>query len=67
MNGFDCTVTNVKSSARALAKPQLPVSCVGDESKCIKGAKQALYWQGAQAEGWNIPDTGKFNDPMVSI
>lgn len=65
MIGFDCSVKNAKST-RAVAKPKLPVSCIDDPSKCVKGAKQALYWQGAQAEGWNIADTGEFTNPMVS-
>jgi len=54
MVGFDCNVLNSKSS-KALAKPQVPVECRNDASKCVKGAKQPMYWQGAQLDGWNVP------------
>ena len=64
MNGFDCTVTGAKSTV-PLAKPKVPVSCIDDPSKCVKGAKQSLFWQGAVKEGWNIADTGSFDKPMV--
>lgn len=63
MNGFDCTVTNSKSN-RPLAKNKAPVECRDDKSTCVKGAKQALYWQGAVAEGWNIPDPAVPHNPM---
>jgi len=66
VNGFDCTVTNSKSN-RPLAKNKAPVDCRDDKSTCVKGAKQALYWQGAVAEGWNVPDPAVPNNPMVSF
>lgn len=66
VNGFDCTVTNSKSN-RPLAKNKAPIDCSDDKSTCVKGAKQALYWQGAVEEGWNVPDPAVPNNPMVSI
>lgn len=63
--GFDCTVTNSKSN-KTLAKPKVAKDCRDDSTQCVKGAKQGLWWQGAQKEGWNIPDTSEPNLPMVS-
>lgn len=55
MNGFQCNITGSTSNI-PLATPQLPVDCTGDESKCVKGAKQPLFWQGAVNDQWNIAD-----------
>lgn len=66
MNGFLCNVTE-STSTTPVATPQLPVECIGDESKCVKGAKQALFWQGAVLDGWNIADTGKMLPPVYNM
>lgn len=63
MVGFDCNIIGSKSTT-PLAKAQSPKVCNSDPSTCVKGAKQGLYWEGAQADGWNIPDTSIPGTPM---
>jgi len=53
--GFKCKVLNAKSTI-PLASPKPPVWCEDDPSKCVKGAKQMLYWN--QLEGNNIEVDG---------
>ncbi|KAF9446568.1 hypothetical protein P691DRAFT_733026 [Macrolepiota fuliginosa MF-IS2] len=48
---FRCRVTNAQSTT-PLATPKPPVWCEGQPDKCVKGAKQMLYWH--QADGNNI-------------
>lgn len=51
MNGFQCNVTGATSTT-PVAAGQVPVRCVDDSSKCVKGAKQPFYWD--QAERNNV-------------
>ena len=52
---FKCRVNGASSTTPiAVAKP--PVWCEDDTSKCVKGAKQMIYWN--QKEGNNIEVTG---------
>jgi hypothetical protein len=54
--GFKCKVTGATATgAIAAAKP--PVWCEDDQSKCVKGAKQMLFWK--QADGNNIDVSGQ--------
>ncbi|ELU37011.1 proteasome regulatory subunit 12 [Rhizoctonia solani AG-1 IA] len=50
MNNFQCKITGATSNT-PIPQGQVPVRCVGDPSKCVKGAKQPFYWD--QAEGNN--------------
>jgi len=52
MIGYNCRVTNVKPTARALAPAKAPVWCEDDPSKCVKGAKSMVVFH--QLEGNNI-------------
>ena len=52
MIGYNCKVTNVKPTARALAPAQTPVWCEGEPDKCVKGAKGMIVFN--QLEGNNI-------------
>lgn len=55
MAGYKCKVTGARSTTPiATAKP--PVWCEDDTSKCVKGAKQMIYWH--QMEGNNIEVQG---------
>ncbi|KAH7341923.1 hypothetical protein B0J17DRAFT_693959 [Rhizoctonia solani] len=47
MNGFQCKVTGATATT-AIPKGQVPVRCVDDPSKCVKGAKQPFYWDQAE-------------------
>ncbi|CAE6451815.1 unnamed protein product [Rhizoctonia solani] len=51
MNNFQCKITGATSNT-PIPQGQVPVRCVGDPSKCVKGAKQPFYWD--QAEGNNV-------------
>ncbi|CAE6456659.1 unnamed protein product [Rhizoctonia solani] len=53
MNGFQCKITGATATT-AIPKGQVPVRCVDDPSKCVKGAKQPFYWD--QAERNNMFD-----------
>ncbi|KAF4617821.1 hypothetical protein D9613_006247 [Agrocybe pediades] len=55
MVGFKCTVMNA-TSKRSIASPSPPAWCEDDQSKCVKGAKQMIYWN--QAEGNNVEVDG---------
>lgn len=51
MQAHKCIVTGSKSTKKlAIAKP--PVYCEGDPSKCVKGAKQMIFYQ--QLDGNNV-------------
>jgi hypothetical protein len=51
MQGHKCIVTGSNSTRRlAAAKP--PVYCEDDPSKCVKGAKQMIFFN--QADGNNV-------------
>jgi len=60
MIGYNCKVTNVKPTARALGKAQTPVWCEGEPSKCTKGPKGMIVFN--QKEGNNIDITGMQKD-----
>jgi len=60
MIGYNCKVTNVKSTARPLAPAKTPVFCEDDPSKCVKGAKGVIVFN--QLEGNNIDLTGNQKD-----
>lgn len=60
---YDCNVVNTQST-RKISNPKVAAECKSDPSQCVKGAKQGLYWQGAQLTGWNIPNLSKPNLPM---
>ncbi|CAE7224843.1 unnamed protein product [Rhizoctonia solani] len=53
MNGFQCNVTGATATT-PIPRGQVPVRCVDDPSKCVKGAKQPFYWD--QAERNNMFD-----------
>lgn len=55
MQGLKCMVTNSVSTT-PLGKPQPPVWCEDDQSKCVQGPKQIMIWH--QAEGDNIEVQG---------
>ncbi|GLB35639.1 hypothetical protein LshimejAT787_0212040 [Lyophyllum shimeji] len=53
---FKCKVTGATATAPvAVGKP--PVWCEDDRSKCVKGAKQMIYWN--QLDGNNIQVSGQ--------
>jgi hypothetical protein len=52
---FKCNVTGATSTV-PVAMPKPPVWCEEDQSKCVKGAKQMIYWN--QAERNNIEVSG---------
>ncbi len=52
---YKCMVTG-STSTTPLGKPVPPVWCENDQSKCISGPKQMLYWH--QADGNNIDVNG---------
>jgi hypothetical protein len=52
MQGFKCKVIGASSTAKPLAKAQVPVYCENEPNKCVRGAKQMLAWH--QASGNNI-------------
>jgi hypothetical protein len=52
MQGFKCNVTSASTTAKPLAKAQVPVYCENEPEKCVRGAKQMLAWN--QATGNNI-------------
>ncbi|KAL5635058.1 hypothetical protein ACGC1H_002927 [Rhizoctonia solani] len=54
MNGFQCNVTGATATT-PIPKGQVPARCVGDSSKCVKGAKQPFYWD--QQERNNMFDS----------
>ncbi|KIL68458.1 hypothetical protein M378DRAFT_184906 [Amanita muscaria Koide BX008] len=54
-HAFKCKVLNAKSTT-PVASPKPPVWCEDDPSKCVKGAKQMLYWH--QLDGNNIEVDG---------
>src|SRR5882757_275043 len=56
MIGYNCHVTNVKTTARQLAPAKTPVWCEDDPSKCVKGAKGMIVFN--QLEGNNIDIDG---------
>lgn len=60
MNGFQCNVTGATSTT-PVAQGQVPVRCVDDSSKCVKGAKQPFYWD--QAERNNMFE-GIYTPPL---
>jgi len=49
MTGYRCQVTNVKSTARPIAKPRAPVWCENEPGNCVQGAKKMVI--AFQAEG----------------
>ncbi|CAE6400146.1 unnamed protein product [Rhizoctonia solani] len=53
MNGFQCNITGATATT-PIPRGQVPVRCVDDSSKCVKGAKQPFYWD--QAERNNMFD-----------
>lgn len=56
--GYKCRVTNVSPLAtKPVGNGQPPVWCEDDQSKCIKGPKQMLYWN--QLDGNNIAVSGQ--------
>jgi len=59
MNGFRCKVTGSTSNT-AIMKPEVPIRCTGDISKCNQGAQQPLYW--FQAERNNMFN-GQYDPP----
>ena len=64
MTGLDCNVVGGNVNAK-IAKPKVAKECKSNQDDCVKGAKQGLYWEGAQKTGWNIPNTSKPNLPML--
>jgi len=52
---FRCKVTGATSTA-PISTPKPPVWCEDDPSKCVKGAKQMIYWN--QLDGNNIEVDG---------
>jgi len=54
MQAFKCNVTNsVLTDSAQIAPAKPPVWCEDDETKCVKGPKQMIYY--GQAEGNNVP------------
>lgn len=53
MTPFVCTVTNATNTG-SVAAGQAPVDCRDDQSKCITGAKNPMYWK--NLEGNNMPN-----------
>jgi len=62
MVGYNCKVTNVKPTARALAPAKTPVFCEDDPSTCVKGAKGMIVFN--QREGNNIDIDGYQKDGL---
>ena len=62
MIGYNCKVTNVKPTARALGKAQTPVWCEDEPEKCVKGPKGMIVF--AQQEGNNIDISGTQKDGL---
>jgi hypothetical protein len=65
---FKCKVTGATSTT-PVATPKPPVWCEDDPSKCVKGAKQMIYWN--QQEGNNIQVdgydlSGEFKSPAYN-
>lgn len=48
---FKCIVTGATSTT-PVASPKPPVWCEDDQSRCVRGSKQMLYWN--QQDGNNI-------------
>jgi hypothetical protein len=59
MQGHKCIVTG-SSSKRKLAVAKPPVYCATDRSKCVKGAKQMIFYY--QKDGNNV-----FNAPKAPL
>jgi len=55
MTGWKCKVTGATSTT-PVAAAQPPVWCEDDQSKCVKGSKQMIYWN--QQDGNNMEVTG---------
>ncbi len=55
--GYNCRVTDVKPTARAVEPAKTPVWCEDDQSKCVKGAKGMIVFN--QKEGNNIDIGGQ--------
>ena len=55
MEPIKCNVTGATSTT-PVAPGKAPVWCEDDQSKCVKGAKQMLYWH--QQDGNNIETEG---------
>jgi hypothetical protein len=51
MIGYNCKVTNVKPTARALGKAKPPVWCEDEPDKCVKGPKGMIVIKGNQKDG----------------
>ena len=62
MIGYNCKVTNVKPTARALKPAKTPVWCEGEPDKCIKGPKGMTVF--GQQEGNNINIDGYQKDGL---
>jgi hypothetical protein len=53
MIGYKCNVTGARSTtAIATAKP--PVWCEDNTSKCVRGAKQMIYWNQVRAVSFAV-------------
>jgi hypothetical protein len=52
---YRCTVTNATGTT-PVGKAQPPVWCEGDESQCVTGPKQLIYWH--QQDGDNVEVDG---------
>lgn len=55
MEGFRCNVTGATSNT-PVSRARAPVWCEDDQSNCVKGAKQMVYWN--QLEGNNVVVSG---------
>jgi hypothetical protein len=55
MTPFVCNVTGATNTAK-VAAGVAPVDCRNDQSKCVKGAKNPMYWK--NKEGNNMPNAG---------
>lgn len=62
MIGYNCQVTNVKPTARALAPAKTPVWCEDNPSNCVQGAKGMIVF--GQLEGNNIDIDGYQKDGL---
>jgi hypothetical protein len=60
MIGYNCKVTDVKPTARALGQAKTPVWCEDEPEKCIKGPKGMIVFN--QLEGNNINVDGNQKD-----
>ena len=64
MQGHKCLVVGSKS-ARKLARAKPPVYCEQDRSKCVKGAKQMIfYFQKDGNNVFNVPKMPTYNEVM---